>query len=158
MSINFSSTTPAAPAGSVLVVPQNDGAGNQSFYVPSSAPVLTTVDLTAQDANIGTTTIVSAPATGRYRVSVYTIVTTPDGASSTLPSVVIGWTDPDNATSQTFTLTATAPTGNTKTTYAEIVVVISATTSTNISYATTSYASGTPTAMKYALHLVLEQI
>lgn len=36
--LNFSSTTPAAPAGSILATPQNDGGSptcNQSFAVPA---------------------------------------------------------------------------------------------------------------------------
>jgi hypothetical protein len=160
MSINFSSTSPAAPSGYSLVIPQNDGAGNESFAYASSATVNTVVDLTAQTANVGTTTIVSAPATGRYRVSGYIIITTvasTGSATSTLPSIVFGWTDPDNSTSQTFTITGGATT-NTLTTYALGDAFISAKTSTNITYATTGYASNTSAQMQYALHIVLEAI
>jgi hypothetical protein len=158
MSINFSTTSPAAPAGNINVTPQNDGAGNQSFYVPSSPTINTVIDLTAQNANIGSTLIVSAPATGRYRVSGYAIVTTvasTGAATSTLPSIVIGWTDPDNSTSQTLTLTPTNS-GNVLTTYQQAIGFISAKTATNINYSTTGYASNTASQMQYALHIVLE--
>jgi len=161
MSINFSSTTPNPPAGNVNVVPQNDGAGNQSFYVPSSATVNTTVDLTAQSADISSTAIVSAPATGRYRLSGYIIVTTvasTGAATSTLPNIVFGWTDPDNSTSQTATIIVASASGNLLTTYGQGSVFISAKTATNINYSTSGYASNTATQMKFSLHIVLEAI
>jgi hypothetical protein len=161
MSVNFNSTVPSIPGGNTAVTFQTDGAGNVSAYLASSSTINTVVDLTAQSANVGTTTIVSAPATGRYRLSGYIIVTTvasTGSATSTLPSIVFGWTDPDNSTSQTFTITAALPNGNSLTTYALGSAFISAKTSTNISYATTSYASNTASQMQYSLHIVLEAV
>lgn len=159
MSVSFSNSLPAAPAGSVLGTFATDGSGRVSVSIPASAIQLTVdnVDLTAQDANIPATNLVATPSNGVYRVSAYIIVTTVDGASSTLPSVVITWTDQNNATAQTLTLTATQ-TGNLLTTYALGDALLSVSSAAAIQYATSGYASGTPTTMKYALHIRVEAL
>jgi hypothetical protein len=157
MSVNFSSTTPAAPSGNQLVQFQTDGSGNISAYIPASSSIPTTVDLTGQTANISATNLVASPATGRYRISAYLIVTTVDGVSSTLPSVVITWNDADNGASQSLTLTPTN-TGNVLTTLQEAACVVSARTGYAIQYATSGYASNTPATMQYAMHIVVEAL
>jgi hypothetical protein len=159
MAVNLSTTTPAAPTGSVNVVFQTDGSGNVSGSVPASAVELVAdnVDLTGQNANISATNIIASANQALYRVSAYIIVTTVDGTSSTLPSVAIGWTDNDNGQTQSFTLTPTN-TGNTLTTFQEAVMILSSQAAAAITYATASYASHTPGTMKYALHIRLEQI
>jgi hypothetical protein len=154
---NINSTTPAAPAGNVNVIFQTDGAGNDSGYVPKSATSLTPVDLTAQDANIPATPFFTAAVAGRYRIGAYIIVTTPDGASSTLPSITITWTDADNTVGQSFTLTPTNA-GNTTTTFQQAEMIISAVLSGAVQYTVAGYASGTPTAMKFAIHLTAEAL
>ena len=160
MSINLNDTTPAAPnASTVNVAWQKDSSGNVSANIPLSPSLIDPIDLTAQTANIGSANIVPTPVNGAvYKVTVYAIVTTVDGASSTLPSVVIGWTDSDNSTAQTVTLTATSPTGNTLTTFVQGEVRLHAKSSAAITYATTSYASGTPATMQYALHIRCEKL
>jgi len=160
MATNFNNTLPAAPAGSVNIRWQTDGSGNDSAYVPISAQELTSsnVDLTAQAANIVTSTLFTPTASGLYRVSAYLIVTTvaSTGAStSTLPSLTIGWTDTDNATPQTIVLTPTNA-GNLLTTYQQASCVIDAVTAVAITYATNSYASNTAAQMKYSVHLRIE--
>ena len=160
MSSNLNDTTPAAPAGAVNVKWQTDGSGNDSAYVTASVSALTAeaIDLLAQTANIGVTTWLAVTTPGLYRISAYIVVTTEDGASSTLPSVVIGWTDQNNGQSQSFALTPTN-TGNLLTTLqqASMIIDASAVSSPSITYHTTGYASGTPSTMQYALHLRLEQ-
>ena len=154
MSSNFNSTVPAAPAGGTNVIFQTDGAGNDSAYVPGFAPV----DLTAQVANISATNLLtSLAASARFRISVYAVVTVVDGASSTLPSVTISWTDADNVTVQSVTVTPTNS-GNLLTTLQSADLVISAAITTNVTYATAGYASGTPATMNYALHIVTEKL
>ena len=158
MSMNLSSSTPAAPAGNTLVTFQTDGSGNVSGYIPATPNLLTSdnVNLTGQGANISATDLVaSGLTTGVYKVSAYIIVTTADGASSTLPSVVITWKDPNNSTSQSLTLTPTNS-GNLLTTLQQASCTINAATGTAIQYATSGYASGTPSAMKYALSIRVE--
>lgn len=158
MSVNLSSTTPAAPAGSTNVVFATDGSGSISGSVSASSALLTaaSVDLTAQTANVSATNLVTSP-TGVYRVSAYIIVTTADGASSTLPSVVLSWTDQDNAQAQTLTLTPTNS-GNALTTYQESVALLSVSNAAAIQYSTSGYASGTPAAMHYAVHIRVEKM
>jgi hypothetical protein len=140
-----------------------DGAGNFSAYIPTPAtpplsPVVETpVDLTAQDANISTTTLYAVTATGRFRIGGYIVVTTADAVSSTLPAINIGWTDADNSVAQTLALTL-VNTGNSTTTYATGTEIISALTGNNITYSTTGYLSNTPSAMKYSIHLIIESL
>lgn len=156
MSTNWNDTTPAAPANSTNVAFQTDGSGNASAYVPTSAVHLPGIDLTAQVANISATDFVAAASVlnGVYRISII-IQETSVGTTSTLPSVVLTWTDEDNSTLQTFTLTPTSPSGNTLTTYGQATLIINAKVGFAIQYATTSYAStGTP--MQYALNLHVE--
>jgi hypothetical protein len=157
MSVNISNTTPAAPAGNQLITFQTDGSGNVTGYVPQAATLVTasSVDLTGQGANISATNLVASPSTGMYKVTAYIIVTTVDAVSSTLPSVVITWTDPDNSTSQSLTLTATS-TGNTLTTYKNASAPINVFSGAAIQYSTTGYLSNTASQMKYALHIRVE--
>lgn len=157
MPSNFNSSVPAAPAGAVNVVFQTDAAGNDSAYVPASAVSFPSTDLTAQTANISATTLLTAPSTGRYRISAYAIVTTPDGASSTLPSIVITWTDADNSIGQSFALTPTNA-GNTTTTLQQASMIVSAVAAGAIQFAATGYASGTPATMAFALHITIEAL
>lgn len=158
MSTNLSSSTPAAPSNSTNAIWQTDGSGNTSAYVPTSAVHLPGIDLTAQVANISATDFVAAAAVlnGVYRISII-IQETVIGTTSTLPSVVITWTDEDNSTLQTFTLTPSSPTGNTLTTYGQATLIVNSKVGFAIQYATTSYAStGTP--MQYALNLHVEYL
>lgn len=158
MSTNISSSTPSAPAGNTNVTFQTDGSGNISGYMPST-PVLQTansVDLTAQAANIAATNLVASPTAGMYEIIIYIIVTQVATTSSTLPSVVITWTDKDNTTSQTITATATSG-GNALTTFATARVTVSSSTAA-IQYSTTGYASSGATPMQYALHIRVESL
>lgn len=158
MSVNLSDITPAAPAGSANVKWQTDGSGNVSAYT-SSAVELTGngFDATAQTANIGTTDLIVTPTESRYRVSGYIIVTTVDGASSTLPSIVLTWNDADNGQGQTFTLTPT-DSGNVLTTVHFNDAFLNVDESAPLAFSTTGYASGTPAIMQYAIHITVEKL
>lgn len=158
MSVNFSNTVPAAPTGSTNVTFQNDGSGNVSAYITSAVELTGNgFDATAQTANIGTTNLIATPTNGRYRVSGYIIVTTADGASSTLPSIVLTWNDVDNGQAQTLTLTPTS-TGNTLTTLEFNDAFLSVAASAALAFSTTGYASGTPATMQYAIHITVEKL
>jgi hypothetical protein len=157
MSVNLNNTTPAAPAGNTNVLWQNDGSGNISAYVATASSLKASVNLTGQTANIGATTLLAVTASGFYRVSAESIVTTVDGASSTLPKTTITWTDPNNNTGQTWDLTPTNA-GNVLTTFQQSSMVFNAKASTNIQYATSGYTSGTPATMQYALSIRLEAL
>jgi hypothetical protein len=157
MSVNLSSSTPAAPSGKTLVQFQTDGSGNVSAYISAATELVgDNVDLTAQTANVSATPLIASPS-GLYRISAYVIVTTVDGASSTLPSVVIAWDDKDNGQPQTFALTPTN-TGNLLTTLEQNDMIVSAGSTANLHFSTTGYASGTPATMQYSLHLRVEQL
>lgn len=159
MSVNLSNTTPAAPSGSTNVTFQTDGSGNVSAYVTSATELTGNgADLTGQTADIGPTDLITTPATGRYRVSVYIILTTADGASSTLPSVVLTWADADNGAGQSQTFTSLTPTGNSLTTLANDDTFVSAGPSSPLSFSTTGYASGTPATMQFAIHITVEKL
>lgn len=157
MASNFNDSTPAAPAGQTNVVWQKDGSGNISASVPAGASTSATVDALTQAADITPTTLLAVTASGRYRVSGYIIVSQASTTSSVLPSIVITWTDPDNSTGQSLTLTPTNA-GNLLTSLQEALAVISAKTGTNVQYATSGYASVGGTPMQFALHIVLEAL
>lgn len=160
MSVNLSNTVPSAPAGGTNLLWQTDGSGNISGYVSTSARINTSVDLTAQAANISATTLLAVTASGFYRVSAYIVVTQIPSTSSTLPKVTITWTDPNNSTGETFDLTATVAgiPANALTDFKQGVMVFNAKTASNIQYATSGYASVGGTAMNYALSLRLESL
>jgi len=121
-------------------------------------PVLQSLyDETAQSANISSTPWFSPAQSGRFKISGYIIVTTAATSSSTLPSIVISWTDADNATVQTLTLTATNA-GNLLTTFAQASAMISVAGGTTVSISTSSYASSGATAMQFALHARAEAV
>lgn len=156
MSLNFNAATPAAPSGSTNVVWQNDASGNVSAYVPSTGGT-GPVDSTGLTDNVGATTILTPTSSSLYRVTAYMIVTTVDGASSTLPRLIITWTDRDNLNSQTFTLLPTNA-GNSLTTFQQGNMEINALSGGAIQYETTGYASGTPNTMTYALRIRTESM
>ena len=156
MAINLNDNLPAAPAGSTNVNWQRDPSGNVSAYVTTSVELTPdNIDLTAQVADIAATNLVALPVAGVYRVSAYIIVTTPDGATSTLPAVILTWADQDNNVAQSLTMSPTNA-GNLTTTYEQSDVVISVNAATAIQYSTSGYTSGTPATMQYALHIRVE--
>ncbi len=158
MSVNLSSTTPAAPSGGTNITWQKDAAGNVSAYT-SSAVELTAngFDATAQVADITATDLITVPVAARYRVSAYIIVTTVDGASSTLPKVTLLWNDSDNGQPQTFDITPTNS-GNLLTTFEFGDAFISVSASAPLQFETSSYASGTPNTMQFAIHITVEKL
>lgn len=124
----------------------------------------TVVALTAQGANIGTTTAFTVPATPAkgYRVQVYAAETRAGTVSSTMVSVVIGWTDPDSNTAVTFTIAPGTAAGNVINNPAATDVfgtfLLKCKASTTITYQTTGYASAGATSMQYALLITVEPI
>ena len=126
--------------------------GIPAIYASASA--------TAQGADIGATTLYAVPASGAgiYRVSFYEIVTRAATTSSTLPAVVITWTDRDNSTAQSVTFTPSAAAGNTLTTFVSGDLYVSAKASTNIQYSTSGFASSGGTSMQFAIRLKAEAL
>lgn len=128
-----------------------------------------TIDLTAQAANIGATTLYAVPASGvgLYRVSSYIVLTTPDGVGSTLPNAQIVYTDNDSNTSVTMDATPISTSAglgqtgalnaNTAGSAASGVIAVYVKASTTIQYQTTGYLSSTG-GMRYAIHIKLEAL
>jgi len=130
--------------------------GTQTLHqVSGGAQLAAAADNTAQTANIGTTNLVSSASVGLYRVNGFACVTTAATSSSTLPSIIIAWTDADSSQAMTFTLT-NQNTSNVKTAIESGFLVINAKASTAISYSTSGYATSGATSMKYSVHLRME--
>lgn len=135
--------------------------GDGAWVAPSGGTAVTKIDLTAQSANIGATTILTPGANGFYRISAYVICTQAASISSTLPTATVSFTDADSSTAQINALTSTSTANTVGQQGAEA-------TGTNdnhwfyakggvaISYSTNSYASNGATPMQFALHIRLE--
>jgi hypothetical protein len=117
--------------------------------VQNAAPGLVTVQLTAQGASIGTTSLI-ALATGVYRINYYVRVTRAATTSSSI-SVSITGTDGGGVCTQT----SAALTGNLVTSTQSGFFLATCDASTPLSYSTT-YASVGGTSMQYLLTLVVE--
>jgi len=121
--------------------------------VQSAPQSLKTVELTDQNASIGATPVPLGSVTaGRYRVSYYARVTSPDGVASSL-TVTIRWTE--GAVS--LSLSGAAMTGDTTTTVQSGMMLLQVDANVSIEYATT-YASNTPGLMKYRLTVQVEAV
>jgi hypothetical protein len=118
------------------------------------------VDLTAQGADIGTTTLYAVPANGAgyYRVQAYIILNRAATTSSTRPQVNLFWTDKDNSTVQTFVILGVDSANNLTTPNSSIPCSLSAKASTNIQYSTSGYATSGATSMQYSLKIRLEYL
>lgn len=115
---------------------------------------------TALNANQSSTILYAVPASGAgmYRISAYAVETVPDGVSSTLPNIGIGWTD--NDTSRPLLASTVTPTNtvNAVGAFGQGVQIINAQASTNITWQTSNYASGTAGAMNYAVRIRVEYL
>lgn len=122
------------------------------------SPIFGAADRLAQGANIGATALFTPSSGGfLYKISASAMVTQAATTSSTLPSVVISWTDADNNTAQSFTLCPTNS-GNTLTTFQSASMLINAKNAVAINYSTTGYATSGATSMQYALHIRCEAL
>lgn len=111
---------------------------------------LTDVNLTGQTATIGSTSLVTSPAVGMYRVSIYAATSTAGNGGDTV-TVTIGWTDAIGAkTYVTATLDLSTTAAQPLTIALPILVA-----SGNITYATTVVKTGSP---QYLLSLRCEAI
>lgn len=131
-------------------------------------PVVASVNLLAQTAAIGTTTLLAVGAAGQYLLSWNSKVTTVAGVSSALGALTIVYTDPDGvvqsiAVAPAFLATgvlATNGQGTTNTTATLLLgvpLLLNCKAGTNITYAM-AYASNAANIMAYNLHLKLESL
>lgn len=132
-----------------------------------------TVDLTAQGAAIGATTIYAVPASGagRYRITFIATVTRAATTSSTLGGTAgyqVIYTDNDDSVVKT-TAAAGAPAAGTNQAYSQTnqgnstastitgVILVNAKASTNIQHSI-GYTSAGATSMQYNLHVIVERM
>jgi hypothetical protein len=121
--------------------------------------IVASINATAQAANIATATLYAVSSAGFYRISVYITVTQAATTSSTMPSTTITYTDGNAGTNTHSTTTTATSTGNSvTTTFAQTTYVLYAKASTNIQYATGSYATSGATGMQYALRIRVESL
>jgi hypothetical protein len=134
-----------------LAIPGTISSINGTATVGSGVAIeVATANFLTQGANISTTPIYTVPSGkgGRYRVTMNTVLVTPDGASSTLPNTLVSWTDSDSNGTPSANIGATSTGNNTNSaSLGQIVVYAKAGTAINI--ATNGYTSGTAGAMKY---------
>ncbi len=126
-----------------------------------------TVDLTAQTAAVGTTTLYAVPASGagQYRLNWNAKVTTAGSVSSTLGALTIVYTDPDGVV-QTITagaqiaagtIATTSTANTTATVLLGLPMLLNCKASTNVTYAF-AYAANAAASMAYNLHLKFEAL
>lgn len=120
-------------------------------------------NLTAQTANVAATDLVPAAtinANMLIQVSVEWILTVVAGTSSTLPNLIVTWTDGDNSTAQSQTVNVSntlyagsggTATNNTLTTRGHAVITAYCKSGVALQYATTGYISSPAAAMNYAI-------
>ena len=124
-----------------------------TLRLDTQTQALNTVELSAQQASIGTTAIpLDVLSTGLYRITYYTRITTPATVSSSL-IITLGWTDG----SVSCTSSGAAVTGNTVSTVQGGTIMVRNDQASPLTYATT-YASVGATPMQYALDILVEQI
>lgn len=121
------------------------------------------LDISGQTATINPTLLYSVPATGTgyYRICGY-IVETTAATTSTLPNVVVQYTDNEtntlsaqvwisnSNTANSVPATSGAPAGN--------CMMFAPKPGTNINYGSASYASSPAATMVYSLHVRLEYL
>jgi hypothetical protein len=144
-----------------------------STFGPGVAYLMGGDDQTGKSANISAKDLVSAANMGAdtmMRITAdWQVTTAASGGtpSSTLPSLVVTWTDADSGVAQSQTVapsnslcagTAASATGNTTTTRAQAVIIARCKSGVALQYATSGYASAGTTPMQYAIHIRAEHM
>lgn len=115
-------------------------------------PTAFSLGLTAQNASIATTSLLTTPASGLYRISYYLRKTVADGVSSSL-TFTWGWTQGGTP----LTETAAALTTDTASAHQEGSILVQADANSDLTYAVL-YASNTPGTMEYDGYVVVERM
>ena len=151
---NFLTSVPAQTFASITGKPTTVS----GYGITDGVSKLASVDLTAQAANISTTTLYSVPSNGFYRISLYIAITQAGTTSSVMPSTTITYTDGVNSSVHSTVTTATSALNSLLTGFAQTSYVLYAKAGTNISYATSGYTSVGATVMQYHLRLRVESL
>lgn len=143
------SITNLALTGTLTKVNNVSTAGNGA-----TIPVAQVIAVT-QGADIATTNLLASAPAGLYRVSSWCAVTRAATTNSVLPAVKVVTS---NGVTQTITVAATTS-GNTTTTLTQGAVVVRASSSSpNITYTSSGFATSGATSMQYELYLTLEML
>lgn len=139
----------------------SDGANyvTQRGTAAAAAAVAGSVNLTAQQANIASTTLVTPTANGYYRFSCYVVLTQVATTSSTLPACAVGYTDADSSVVESFAysqLSTSNSLGATGGIAAGAVPTFFAKSGVPISFNVNSYASVGATPMQFSVRVRLE--
>lgn len=154
-----SAGTTALDIGYVGTITTYGGLTTVRRGVPSS---IASTDLTAQTAAIAATTLLSAPATGAYRVAWSATITTASDTSSVLGGSggfqVIYTSPTDSVVKTTVSGNSVTSAANTTGTAVGDDIVIYAKTGTNIQFQYGYTSVQTTTAMVFELHVSLEAL
>lgn len=120
---------------------------------PTATVVLTDISLTAQNASIGTTALLTAPAASLYRISYYLNVSQAATTSSSI-LLTLTWED-GTSTTQSFATPAIVK--NTVGYFVSGEITVETDGTHDLSYATT-YASTGATALNYTLRIGVQLV
>jgi hypothetical protein len=112
------------------------------------------------NSNVASQTLYTVPAnkSGAYRVAIYAVETTADGASSTLPNAGVGWTDADTSVALQANTVTPSNSANAIGAFGQGSEIMNVKAGSNITWLTSNYASGTPGAMNYTVRLRVEYL
>lgn len=125
------------------------GTGNASYTVNS-------FNLTGQTTNCATQTLLTPSNTGFFRFSIYLVITTAAGTSSSTPQLALNFTDGDTNVVESPGNTSTVLTNGSVGNFVQLSNVIYAKAGGAITVSCTGYASNPSNAMTYVLRGRLE--
>jgi len=129
-----------------------------------SPTIVANLDLTAQQADVASTTLLTAPADTLYRVTAYSVVTQQATTSGQAPIINMTYTDADSGVAQSVLLAQKIVNTNGK--ICNVLVntsnlfpyIFKAKSGTDVDIFTNAYLSTGATPLHFALHVVLEQM
>lgn len=127
-------------------------------YDDYNALTLARVDLTGKTADVSATALWTDQGKGSlaYKVEGYTVCTVAGSASSTLPAIVLSYTDSESNTAVTVTL-GTQSTANAVGTIVRGAANINVKAGTAVTFTTATYAS-TNAGMTFGVHVFLARL
>jgi hypothetical protein len=145
--------------GGLLSVGNKVTSYNGKSTASNGIPILiSTFNATAQSSSYSGQNLVSSPAAGMYRVSVYEEITQAAKTSSTLPTVTLAYRAEDSGQLEQPAITQSSSTANTKGTFLSGVFTFTSVSGTNVRFSNSGYASSGTTPMQYAIRIRVEYL